>query len=214
MRRAFFLLLCIAALTWLEFEIVPGHTYLQGDTQILLPILERLDTPGYLSRDLVATHPHLTYTIYDEATLFLHEALGLSFQAALTGQQILCRAAAVNGVFLLAVAAGFAESFALLIAALLNLGAALVGPAVMMTDPEPTPHAFAFGLVWLAMGLLAREKPLLAGLVGGVALLYHAPTAAPFWGVVVVAFLFDRQSRTLLRPLLSILIVASLLLAN
>lgn len=214
MRRALLVLLGVAAITWLEFDIFPGHTYLQGDTQILLPILERLDTPGYLSRDLVATHPHLTYTIYDEATLFLHEALRLSFHTALTLQQILCRAAAVDGVFLLAVAAGFADSFALLIAALLNLGATLVGPAVAVTDPEATPHAFAFGLVWLAMGLLAREKPLMAGLVGGLALLYHAPIAAPFWGVVIVAFLLDRQLRPLLRPLLSTLVVASLLLAN
>jgi len=99
MRRALLLLLGLAAVTWLEFKFFPGHTYLQGDTQIFLPILERLDAPGYLSRDLVATHPHVTYTIYDELTLFLHEAAGLDFRTALTVQQVVCRTAGVLGVF-------------------------------------------------------------------------------------------------------------------
>lgn len=214
MRRALFVLTGIAVITWLEFSFFPGHTYLHGDTQILLPILERLDTPGYLSRDLVATHPHLTYTIYDEATLFLHEVAGLSFQNALTLEQVLCRIAAIAGVFLMAIAAGFVDSLALLLSALVNLGATLVGPATAVTDPEPTPHAFAFGLILLALGLLAREKPLAAGLIAGLALLYHAPIAAPFWAIVTVAFIVDRRLRRLFRPLLSILVVFALLLAN
>src|SRR5579875_774085 len=211
MRRALLLLLGIAAVTWLEFEIFPGHTYLQGETQILLPILERLDAPGYLSRDLVATHPNVTYTIYDEVTLFLHEGARLDFKTALAGQQVLFRAAGVTGVFLLALAAGVGDGFALLLAAVVNLGAALAGPAVLLTDPEPTPRAFAFGLVLLSMGLLAREKPLLAGLAGGLALVYHVPTAAPFWGVVLLAFFCERRLRKLLRPALGILLVFALL---
>lgn len=214
MRRAFLLLMGIAAVTALEFQVFPGHTYLQGDTQLLLPVLERLDAPGYLSRDLVAIHPHVTYTIYDEATLFLHEAGRLDFKTALLIQQLLCRAAATSGVFLLALAAGVGDTFALLLAALVNLGAALMGPAVLLTDPEPTPRALAFGLTLLAMGLLAREKPLLAGLMAGLALVYHAPTAAPFWAVVLLAFIFERRLRPLLRPALSILLVFCLLLAN
>ncbi len=66
----------------------------------------------------------------------------------------------------------------------------------------------------LAIGLLAREKPLLAGFAGGVALLYHPPTAAFFWGAILLAFIFDRQLRTLLRPLITVLFVFALLLAN
>lgn len=214
MRRAFLLLVSIAAITWLEFQVFPGHTYLQGDTQIFLPILERLDAPGYLSRDLVATHPHVTYTIYDELTLFLHEAARVDFRTALLLQQVFCRFAGVLGVYLLVLSAGLTDLFALLIATLVNLGATLAGPHVLVTDPEPTPHAFAFGLVLLAVGLLAREKPLLAGLVGGLALLYHPPTAAPFWAVLLIAFIFDKGLRKLLRPALSILVVFALLLAN
>lgn len=214
MRRALLLLLGITAITWFEFEVFPGHTYLQGDTQIFLPILERLDAPGYLSRDLVATHPNVTYTIYDEVTLFLHEATGLSFRTALLSQQMFCRAAGVLGVFLLALAAGSGDAFALLIAALTNFGARLIGPDVFVTGLEATPHAFAFGLILLAMGLLAREKPLFAALMGGLALLYHVPTAAPFWFILLLAFIFDRGVRKLFRPALTIVIVFSLLLAN
>ena len=55
-----------------RIEIFPGHTYLHSATQIYLPMLERMDSPGYLSRDLVATNPNVSYTIYDEVTLFLH----------------------------------------------------------------------------------------------------------------------------------------------
>jgi hypothetical protein len=102
MRRALFVLLGFAVIISFEFYVYPGHSYLRGDTQILLPILERLDTPGYLSRDLVATHPHLTYTIYDEAAIFLHEGLGLTFQRALTFEQVFCRIAGIVGIFLVA----------------------------------------------------------------------------------------------------------------
>ncbi len=214
MRRALLLLLGLSAITCLEFEVFPSHTYLQGDTQIFLPVLERLDAPGYLSRDLVATHPYVTYTIYDELTLFLHEALGLDFHTALTLQQVFCRFAGVLGIFILVRAAGLGDVFALLIAALVNLGAALPGVCASITEPEPTPHALAFGLVLLAMGLLVQEKPLLAGLAGGLALLYHVPTAAPFWVIVLIAFLFDKRLRKLFRPALSILVVFILLLAN
>jgi hypothetical protein len=90
MRRVLLLSLGIAAVTWWQFEFFPGHTYLQSGTQIYVPILERLDSPGYLSRDLVATHPIVTYTIYDEATLFLREAGGFDFKTALTIQQVIC----------------------------------------------------------------------------------------------------------------------------
>jgi hypothetical protein len=178
-----------------------------------VPMLERLDAPGYLSRDLVATHPILTYTIYDEVTLFLHN-LGLSFRTALISQQLVCRAAGVLGTFLLAQAAGLDDLLAFLVAMLLNLGAALAGPGVLLLEHEPVPRAFATGLVLLGMGLLAREKPLLSGLAGGVAVLYDASIAAPFWIVVLAALIFDRHLRSLIRPAATALLIFVLLLAN
>jgi hypothetical protein len=214
MRRLLWLCLALAAVGWLEFEIFPGHTYLRSATQIYLPMLERMDAPGYLSRDLVATNPNLSYTIYDEVTLFLHHQARLDFQRALECQQFIFRLAGLIGIFLLARAAGFGDSFGLLVAALVNWGAVLMGPAVCTVDTEPVPMAFACGGTLLAAGLLARGKPLVGGLTGAVALLYEPIVAAPFWAIVVLAFLFDRSCRRIMRPTLPILWVAVLLLAN
>jgi hypothetical protein len=99
-------------------------------------------------------------------------------------------------------------------AALFGLGASLLGPAVLLVEYEPVPRAFAFGLVVLAIGLLVHDKPLLAGLSAALAFLYHPPTAAPLWGVILLAFLFDKRLRFHLRPTLVILFVAVLLLGN
>src|SRR5436305_6211239 len=109
MRRALLLCAGIVAVTWLGFEVFPGHTYLQSDTQIYVPMLERLDAPGYLSRDLAATHPVLTYTIYDEVTLFLDSVTGLNLKGALITHQVVCRSAGVLDAFLLARADGLDE---------------------------------------------------------------------------------------------------------
>lgn len=214
MRRALAVLLGIVAITWLEFAVFPGHSWLQSDTQIYVPILERLASPGFLSRDLVATHPNVAYTIYDEVTLFLHEAGQLDFQTALVWQQLLFRGAAVLGIFFIAKSAGLADRLALIAAALVNLGAMLYGPAIQLIDLEPTPKGFAFGLVLLAIGLLTRGLPLLGGLAGGMALVYDPRVALPFWTVVLLALFFDHSLRPMLRPTVTILAVFGLLLAN
>ena len=214
MRRLLWLCLALAAIGWLEFEIFPGHTYLHSATQIYLPMLERMDSPGYLSRDLVATNPNVSYTIYDEVTLFLHREARLGFQRALEGQLFIFRLAGLIGVFLLARATGLGDAFSLLIAGLVNWGAALPGPAVYTVNTEPVPMAFACGAALLAAGLLATGKPLLSGLAGAVALLYDPIIAAPFWAIVVLAFFLDHQCRKMLRPILPILLVSILLLAN
>jgi len=214
MLRALFLCSGMLAVAWLEFQVFPGHTYLQSGTQIYLPVLERLDTPGFLSRDLVATNPFVSYTIYDEVTLVLHQVGHLDFRTALTAQQFLFRVASLTGFFLLARATGLTDLFALLIATLVNLGAVIPSAAACLVDPEPVPRAFALGLTFLAMGLLAREKPLLSGLTAGFAVIYDPPTAAPFWIVCLCAFALDRKQRPLIRPMLPILLVFLLLLAN
>lgn len=214
MRRALTVLLGIVAITWLEYGVFPGHSWLRADTQIYAPELEQLANPGFLTRDLVATHPNMAYTIYDEVTLFLHEAGHLDLHAALTWQQLVCRAAAVFGVFLIAKSAGIGDLLALLAAALVNLGATVYGPGISVVDLEPTPRGFAFGLVLLATGLLSQELPLLAGLAGGLALVYDPQVALPFWVVVLSAMLFERSLRPMLRPSITILAIFGLLLAN
>ncbi len=214
MRRVLIRSLGVAVFTWLEFVVFPGHTYLQSGTQLSVPMIERLANPGFLSRDLVATHPNLQYTAYDEATLFLHEVTGMSIEKALLTQQIACRAAGLLGIVLLALSAGMSEPLALLIAASVNLGGNLAGPHVMLVESEAVPGALAWGLILLTMGLLARGKPLLAGLAGGLALIYAPALAAPLWLLSLLALIVDARVRRLLRPAMTVLAIFILLLAN
>ncbi len=214
MRRALLTVLGVVAITAFQFEVFPRHTYLHGPTLLYVPMLERLDTPGYLSRDLVATHPSLTYTIYDEVTLFLHDTARADIHQALIWQQILFRIAENAGVIMLLRSAGLGDLLALGLTLFVNIGASVGGPAGMLLDPEPVPAVFALGLTVMAMGFLARGKPLLAGFSAGAALVYDPSLAAPFWICVLVAFFSDRKMRKLLRPCLTILAVFALLLAN
>jgi len=214
MQRFLLLCLAVAAIVWLGFSVFPGHSYLYGETQIYVPVMERLAQPGFLSRDLVAIHPYVTYTIYDEVTLFLHQVFHLNFQMALAIQQVLCRAALVSGIFQLASAAGLDDVFALLVAALFQLGATLAGPAVSTIAREPTPTAFAFGLVLLAIGLFAKRRVLLGGLSGGIALIYDARITSAFWIAVLFLIVFDRKLRPFFKVTLAELLIFVLLLAN
>lgn len=214
MWRAPAVFLGLLLVAYLEFKFFPGHTYLAGVSQLYLPILEHLATPGYLSRDLLATHPNVAYTVYDEVTLFLRAGGKLDFHGALLLQQGACRLAGLVGVFLLARAAGLTRWPSLAVAGVINLGTFLPGPNIFLVDGEPVPRAFSFPLVFLAMGFFAREKPLLAGLAGGLALLYDPVASAPFWLTLSVAFLFDRKLRWLLRPIAPFFVVFILLLAN
>jgi hypothetical protein len=212
--RGFLVSLALVFFTWLGFRWFPGHTYLQSDTQIYLPMLERLDQPGYLARDFIATRPHISFTIYDEVTLALRKAAHLDFEHALVLQQLVFRFAAMLGVYLLATALGSPPVYAVLISAFLNLGASLLGPAVLIVEYEPIPRGYAFGLILLALGLLAQRQALLCGLAAGLAFLYQPPTAAPFWGLVFLGFAFDREARHRWKPLLLTFCIACLLLAN
>ncbi len=186
-----------------------------GESQVFVPALERLNTPGYLSRDLLSETPDLvSYTVYDEVTLFLHGAGKMNFKAALQWQQFLFRLAGLVGLFLLARSTGLGGLFALALAALVNLGATLPGPAVSLTSPEPTPAAFAMGLTLLGMGLFAWQKPLLSGFAAGLAICYDPVIGASFWLVLLAAFAFDVEMRRPVRAMLPILLIFLLLLGN
>jgi hypothetical protein len=212
--RAFLVCLGIAVFTWLGFRYFPGHTYLQSGTQIYVPMLERISDRGFLARDIVATRPHIAFTAYDEITLTLHKALHVDIEHALVGQQLLFRAAAMFGVYLLATSAGIPAAFGLLIAAFLNLGTYLAGPAIRLVAYEPVPLAFGFSLILLALGLLAQRLPLLAGFAAGLAFLYHPPITIPFWGIAFLAMAFGRDARKRWKPMPLVFCIACLLLAN
>lgn len=211
--------MALAGITLFQFFVFPGHSWLTArsngpDTTVYVPMIERVAAPGFLSRDLVATHPTLANTAYDEATLFVAKAGKLSFKRSLEIQQLLFRFAAVLGVFLLARAARLNRLHSLLVAAAANFGAWVAGAGVAVVDPDPAPYTFAFALVLLAAGLLSTERPLLAGLAGGISLLYDFRLAVPFWLLVIAASGTSAPWKRMMRASLPVLAVFGLLLAN
>ena len=168
------------ALSLLTFFQFPGHTWLQQDSQIYVPILEHERDPSLLRNDILAQHSHVAYTLYDEIAVALRTLTGLSFREVLAAQQIVTRALGIWGLLLLAEALGLSQLPAITVAAICSLGAVIVGPAVLTIEYEPTPRAFAVPLLVCAMGLAARRRYLGAGLATAIALLYHAPTTLPF----------------------------------
>jgi len=187
----------ILALTFLSYFQFPGHTYLASDTQIYVPMLDHIWDPSALARDLVAPKPHLSYTLYDEIAIALRWVTRSSFQAVLTAQQLLFRALQILGVYLLALAFPLARAKALVVAALLTLGATIAGPAVLTFEYEPVPRAFAVGLIFLAIGLAAQEHLMWADIAAALAFLYHPPTVWAFWMLYLWLTLRHRHYRDL-----------------
>ncbi len=171
----------VVVLTLLSFFQFPGHTFLQSDTQIYMPILERLRDPSVFSRELLAQHPHTSFTIYDESALALSRITGLGLEAVLVAEQFVFRALGILGVFLLACALRLSTRLALLVAAAFSLGATIAGPTVLAIEYEPVPRGFAVPLLLLAIGLAANGRDLAAGVAASVAFVYHPPSVFPFW---------------------------------
>jgi len=101
----------VLLITLLGYWFFPGHTYLQSDTQIYVPMLERLHDPALYSRDIVALRPHLTLTVYDEAALLLKRITRAGLETVLTAQQLLFRALAVCGLMFVALRGNQPEQF-------------------------------------------------------------------------------------------------------
>ena len=210
--------IALASLTFFHF---PGHTWLQQDTQIYVPILEHLHDPAVLRNDLLVQHPHVAFTLYDEVALALRAVSRTGFREVLQAQQLATRALGIWGLLLMAEALGLAWGAALLVAAICSLGAAIAGPAVLTFEYEPSPRAFAVPLLLCAIGLAAHRRHLPAGIAAGAAFLYHPPTTLPFWGLYLLLAIWphkDRRERLMaLLPLaasVAILLVAARLQAS
>ena len=186
----------IIALTFLSF-LFPGHTFLRSDTQIYVPMLEHIWDPSALANDLVATKPHLAFTLYDEIAIALRWMTRTSFEAVLVGQQFVFRALEILGVYLLALSFPFSRTKAMLVAALFTLGATILGPAVLTIEYEPVPRAFAVALLFLAIGLVAQNHLMWADIAAAVAFLYHPPTVWVFWILYLWLTLRHRDYRDL-----------------
>lgn len=197
----------VLLITLLTFYF-PGHTYLQSDTQIYVPMLEHIEDTQVMAPDLSATKPHLRFTLYDEAALGLRHLTHARWESILIGEQFLFRAAGVLGLYLLALALGVPGIRAMALAGWASLGAVIVGPAVLSIEYEPVPRGFAVGCVLLALGFMANERSLAAGAAAGVAILFHAPTALPFVAVLAGWALLRRDAR----PAVPVLAAFALLL--
>ena len=176
----------VILITLLGFLFFPGHTWLQQDSQIYAAILEHHWDPTVLANDPIAVNHHLTFTIYDELALAARRVTGLEFQPILVAGQLLFRALAILGIFLIGVSLGLSRRLALLVAAVFALGATVMGPAVLTVEYEPKPRGAATGLLFLAIGLLAQRRHRAAAVAGAAAFLLHPPTACPFWAVYLV----------------------------
>jgi hypothetical protein len=199
--KALFWLTAVLLITLLGYFLFPGHTYLQSDTQIYIPMLERLHNPSLFTRDIVALRPHLTFTIYDDTALAFKRLTHADFEWILTAEQLLFRALAVVGLILIALRLGLTATQSFFVAALVSLGATIGGPAVLTIEYEPVPRGFAISLIVFALGLIAEEHFLAAGAAAAVAFLYHPPTTLPFWGLAILLVILKRVRWTILAPL-------------
>lgn len=206
----------IGFVTLLGFFVFPGHTYLQSDTQIYVPMFEHIWDPTALAHDIVATKPHLSFTIYDEMAIALRWVTRASFQFVLVAQQILFRALGLWGVYLLARSFPLSREMSFLVAGMFSLGAAIAGPAVLTVEYEPVPRGYAIALVMLALGLAAQGRWLASSAAGSLAFLYHAPTVIPFLAILFLVAIRDRRWNVFLPPLaaLGLILVASRLQAG
>jgi hypothetical protein len=183
MRRHIFVAVSIAVLTLVGYFQFPGHTYLQSDSQIYLPMLERFWDPAVLGRDFMVQRPHMAFTIYDEVALALRRLTGLGFQEVLTFQQLIFRALGLLGIFLIASSLKLGARMSLLVTSIFALGATIGGATVLTIEYEPVPRAFALPLIFLAVGLISHGRDLAAGVAASLAFLYHPTTTLVFWAV-------------------------------
>ena len=173
----------ILAISFVHFFQFPGHTWLQSDTQIYVPILEHRWDPTALGKDLIVQHPHVAFTIYDETAIALRKMTGLDFRLVLEGEQFVFRGLGIWGVYLIATALGLSDLPALLVAAVFSLGAFISGPAVVIYEYEPVQRGFAVPLISLGIGLLAHGRFLGASLTAALGFLMHPPSVVPFWAI-------------------------------
>jgi hypothetical protein len=139
----------------------------------------------------------------------LRKLTSLEFRDVLELEQLVTRGLGIWGFYLLATAAGLDMPAALLVSAILSLGAMIPGPQVLIFEFEPTPRAFAVPLLVLATGLVAHRRYLGAGFAGAAAFLIHPPTVYPFWAVYVCYAVWRRGKDELLAfaPLLAAAVV-------
>jgi hypothetical protein len=200
----------VALLTGLGYFVFPGHTYLQADTQIYVPMMERIYNPVLFSADPMVTRPHLALTAFDEIAIALRNYLGLDFEHGLKLQQLVFRACAAAGLLLIAMHLGLPPAGSFFVASAVILNAQTLGMGI--TELDPVARSFAFGLLLLAVGLATEGRSLAAGIAAAVGFLIHPTTMAPFLAVAVFVVLRRAARPIVLAPLLPAAVVLLLLM--
>lgn len=185
--------LAVLALASISFFWFPGHTILQSDTQVYIPILQHLENPDVLANDLMAVRPHVSYSLYDEIALTLRKLTGASFETLLLLQQFVVRAVGVWGLYLFGTGLGFGAIPSVMFAALCSLGAPVMGPMVLTVEYEPIPRGFAMPFLLLSMGALAHGRTVLAAAAATVGFAMHPPTVLSYCGILGVVLLWRRD---------------------
>jgi hypothetical protein len=180
----------LAILSFFQF---PGHTILQSDTQIYIPMLERLWDPSTFSRDIMAVRPHVTFTLYDEAALALRAISGAGFEQVLMAQQFCYRLVGIAALYFIASAAGLGLWYSLFVTAVVSLGATISGPAVLTVEYEPVPRGFALPFLLASIACVAHSRWRLAAACATIAFGFHPPTAVAYCGLL--GLLLIRQRR-------------------
>jgi hypothetical protein len=193
-------LVAFTCLTYLQF---PGHTWLQQDSQVYVAILEHLDNPAVLSRDLLCVHPHVKWTAFDEIARALHAVTGLGYHTILDGQMLVFRFLGLVGIFLLAGSAGLNRIGAIFVSFLFGLGMFVGGAEILTVEYEAVPRGFALMLILAALGYGAYRRWKVSVAFAAVALLYHAPTSFPYWLAVVVYALALQRPKALKTALIA-----------
>jgi hypothetical protein len=197
MRDGWLSAAAVLAVTCLGFFLFPGRTILQSDTQIYIPILERLADPTVLPNDIMATRPHVAFTVYDEVALLIRRATGSSFEHILVAEQFLCRAVGVLGLLLIATGAGLPLTLAWLVTAVVSLGASVMGPMVLLIEYEPVPRGFALPFVIFSLGAIAQGRRSWAAAGAAIAVAFHPPTALAYAVLLGGLLLWRRDWRAL-----------------
>jgi hypothetical protein len=191
--RPVILLAAAFVITLLSFFQFPGHTILQSDTQIYIPILERLWDPSTFANDILAARPHVSFTLYDEIALGLRAVTGASFETILMSEQFVYRLAGVLAIYFIASALGLSPAASLLVAAILSLGATISGPAVLTIEYEPVPRGFALPLMLASIALAAYGRWMGAAAFATIAFAFHPPTALAYCALLLFLLLKHRQ---------------------
>src|SRR5260370_20380489 len=110
-------------------------------------MLERIWDPSALQHDIVASKPHVAYSVYDETAVALRWIARTSFHAVLQFEQIVFRLLELLGVYLLVRSFPLSRRMSILVTAFFGLGAVIVAPQVLTVRDEPRLRGFALGFL-------------------------------------------------------------------